>query len=84
MEQWIIDSLKELGVISGRLEERVGIWVTPDSHQSSSYKLKNELKIASIGLRVKNWISYFGVSININPDLNYFNNIVLWSRARLI
>ena len=76
LEQWIIDSLKELGVISGRVEKRVGIWVTPEGQQASDHRIKNELKIASLGLRVKNWISYHGVSLNVNPDLNYFDNII--------
>ena len=76
LEQCIIESLRDLGVISGRLENRIGIWITPMNRKTSSNKIENELKIASIGLRVKNWISYFGVSINVNPDLNYFDNII--------
>ena len=76
LEQWIIDSLKELGVISGRVEKRVGIWVNPEGQQASDHRIKNELKIASVGLRVKNWISYHGVSLNVNPNLNYFDNII--------
>ena len=40
LEQWIIDSLKELGVIGGRLEKRVGIWVTPKNQQASNHRFK--------------------------------------------
>ena len=76
LEQWVIESLHDLGVVSGRLEKRVGIWITPVYPHARSTQNKNELKIASIGLRVKNWVSYFGLSINVNPNLNYFDNII--------
>ena len=76
LEQWLIKSFRDLGVVSGRLEKRVGIWITPVNPQTTRPKYNNELKIASIGLRVKNWITYFGVSVNVNPNLSYFDNIV--------
>ena len=76
LEQWIIDSLEEIGVNGERRSNRVGIWISPGDRKKFSDDLKPELKIASIGLRVKNWISYFGVSVNVNPDLKYFDGII--------
>ena len=67
LEQWIINTLAELGVKGERREGRVGIWVDEDSHES---------KIAAIGVRVRHWVSYHGISINIAPDLAHFGGIV--------
>lgn len=68
LEQWLIDSLQELGVDGDRREGRVGIWVT----------LKNgrEAKIAALGIRVRKWVTFHGVALNINPDLEHFSGIV--------
>ncbi len=76
LEQWIIDSLDDLGIKGERRFKRVGIWICPKTNKNLDLCEKNELKIASIGLRIKNWVSYFGASINVNPNLNYFNGIV--------
>ena len=53
------------------LPNRVGIWIT----KSQGNILKKEKKIGAIGLRIKKWITYHGLSFNINPDLKYYNNI---------
>ena len=76
LEQWIIDSLMEIGVFAERRTNRIGIWLVKEEGKNSTSTRASELKIASIGLRVKNWISYFGLSINVNPNLDYFNGIV--------
>ncbi|MDG2473965.1 MAG: lipoyl(octanoyl) transferase LipB [Paracoccaceae bacterium] len=76
IEQWIIDSLRDLGVVGERRSNRIGIWVCPTAIKQNDIYPSNELKIASVGLRVKNWISYFGASINVHPELNYFDGIV--------
>ena len=69
LEQWIIDTLQEFGIKGERREGRVGIWVVkPD---------KSEAKIAAIGVRIRHWVSYHGISINLNPDLSHFDGIVL-------
>ena len=52
-------------------KDRVGIWVT----KSNKKKFKKEKKIGAIGLRVSKWITYHGLSVNINPNLKYYNNI---------
>ena len=51
--------------------DRVGIWVT----ETHNKPLAKEEKIGAIGLRLKKWITYHGLSFNINPDLNYYNSI---------
>ena len=68
VEQWIINALAVLGIEGQRRIGRVGIWVVlPD---------KSEAKIAAVGIRVRKWVTYHGISLNINPDLSHFNGIV--------
>jgi len=68
LEQWIIDTLQEFDIKGERRQGRVGIWVVkPDGSES---------KIAAIGVRVRHWVTYHGVSINLAPDLSHFNGIV--------
>ncbi len=67
LEEWIIRSLAHFDVAGERRAGRVGIWVvTPEG----------EKKIAAIGVRIRHWISFHGVSINVNPDLSHFDGIV--------
>lgn len=67
LEEWIIRSLAAFDVTGERREGRVGIWVvTPGG----------EKKIAAIGVRVRHWVTYHGISINVNPDLSHFSGIV--------
>lgn len=68
LEDWIIRTLAGLGVQGERRDGRVGIWVGQDHGQ--------EAKIASIGIRVRHWISFHGLSINLDPDLDHFAGIV--------
>ena len=72
LEEWVIKSLDELGIVGERCDGRVGIWIAPNNASHSN----KERKIASIGLRVRHWISYYGISINVNPKLEYFQGIV--------
>lgn len=72
IEKIAIDTLKEFGIKAVSRRDRVGIWVT----EYKNKKLKKEKKIGSIGIRIKKWVSYHGLSININPELKYFKNIV--------
>lgn len=79
LEQWIIESLAEFGLFAERRKGRIGIWIINEEAKpnKTDVNLRGlEFKIASIGLRVKNWISYFGISINVNPNLAYFDGIV--------
>lgn len=68
LEEWIIKSLEAFGVKGERREGRVGIWVVmPDG---------SEKKIAAIGVRIRRWVTYHGIAINVNPDLSHFSGIV--------
>lgn len=68
LEQSVIDTLQHFGVKGERRTGRVGIWVVN--------KDGSEAKIAAIGIRLRKWISYHGVAININPNLEHFSGIV--------
>ena len=68
LEQWIIDTLADFEVTAERRCGRVGVWVIlPDG---------SEAKIAAIGVRLKKWVSFHGISINLIPDLSHFGGIV--------
>jgi len=64
LEQWIMNSLHDMGIKSFLIKGKVGIWV------------RNEEKIASLGLRIRKGISFHGVSLNINPNLDHFSGII--------
>ena len=68
LEQWIIDTLAEFEITAERRSGRVGVWVVLPGG--------NEAKIAAIGVRLKKWVSFHGISINVNPDLSHFGGIV--------
>ena len=71
LEKIMIDTLKEFNIIAKSRNDRIGIWVTKCRNKS----LSREKKIGSIGVRIKKWVTYHGISININPNLDYFNFI---------
>lgn len=68
LEEWIIQSLAQIDVIGERREGRVGIWVVREDGR--------EEKIAAIGIRIRRWVSYHGIAVNINPDLSHFSGII--------
>lgn len=67
LEEWIIRALARLGVKGERRGGRVGIWVADGLKES---------KIAAIGVRVRHWVTYHGISINVDPDLSHYAGIV--------
>jgi lipoyl(octanoyl) transferase len=67
LEEWIIRTLAHFGVHGERRDGRVGIWVVRPS---------GEKKIAAIGIRVRQWVTYHGVAINIDPDLDNYRGII--------
>ena len=71
IEKSTIALLKEFGLEAKTFKDRIGIWVT----KNKNLNLKKEEKIGAIGLRVKKWITYHGLSFNINPKLQYYENI---------
>ncbi|MDD3021610.1 MAG: lipoyl(octanoyl) transferase LipB [Alphaproteobacteria bacterium] len=68
LEEWVIRSLAEFNVQGERRAGRVGIWVDLGNGQ--------EAKIAALGVRVRHWVTFHGVSINVDPNLSHFNGIV--------
>ena len=76
LEGWVIDALADFGVRGERREGRVGIWVTrPDKSPNPDGTLRED-KIAAIGIRLRKWVSFHGISINLEPDLSHFDGIV--------
>ena len=76
LEIWIIRSLAKLEITGETRSGRVGIWVSRPNKPSLPDGSVREDKIAAIGVRLKKWITYHGISINVNPDLSHFNGIV--------
>lgn len=71
LEQWIIGTLAAFNVRGERREDRVGVWVArPDKGEGC------EDKIAAIGVRLRRWVSFHGIAINVDPDLSHFSAIV--------
>jgi lipoyl(octanoyl) transferase len=67
LEQWIIDTLGVFGIKGERRDGRVGIWVNQNGE---------DRKIAALGIRLRRWVSFHGIAINVNPDLSHFEGIV--------
>src|ERR1700751_2293317 len=71
LEEWIIRTLGQFNVRGERREDRVGVWVKrPDKGPA------HEDKIAAIGVRLKRWVSFHGIAINVEPELSHFAGIV--------
>ena len=71
IENSVISLLKEFDIEATTFPERIGIWVI----KSQGNKLSKEKKIGAIGLRIRKWVTYHGLSFNINPDLKFYENI---------
>ena len=68
LEEWIIQTLRDFNLEGTRLEQKPGVWI---KNNDNSYN-----KIAALGVRISSWVTWHGISINLNPDLNAFENIV--------
>tara|TARA_B100000941_G_C28366368_1_gene479733 strand:- start:61 stop:717 length:657 start_codon:yes stop_codon:yes gene_type:complete len=75
LEQLIMDTLFEFNITTHRWDKAVGVW-TYKSINSKKIIKKERQKIASIGIRVRKKISFHGVSVNIFPNLDFFDNII--------
>lgn len=71
LEEWIIGALDRFGVEAGLRQGRVGVWV-----ERKGAGWSREDKIAAIGVKVRKWVSYHGISLNVEPDLDHFGGIV--------
>jgi lipoyl(octanoyl) transferase len=76
LENWAIDTLAEFGVRGERRAGRVGVWVTRPDRPPNPDGSPAEDKIAAIGVKLRRWISFHGLSINVEPDLSHFDGIV--------
>jgi lipoyl(octanoyl) transferase len=76
LEQWVIDTLAEFNVRAERRDGRVGVWVARPEKPALLDGSMHEDKIAAIGVKLRKWVSFHGVSINVEPDLSHFDGIV--------
>ena len=76
LERWVIASLAEFNVAGEIRQGRVGVWVPrPDKPRLPDGSLTED-KIAALGIKIRKWISFHGISINVEPDLAHFSGIV--------
>jgi len=73
LEDWLIRALARFNVKGERREGRVGIWI---DRERLGGPVGREDKIAAIGVRVRRWVTYHGVALNVDPDLGHFEGIV--------
>lgn len=76
LESWVIAALAEFNVVGEIREGRVGVWVTRPEKPTLPDGSSREDKIAAIGVQMRKWVSFHGVSINVEPDLSHFDGIV--------
>ncbi|WP_411820444.1 lipoyl(octanoyl) transferase LipB [Hyphococcus formosus] len=71
LEQWLIEALDRFNVKAERREGRVGVWVD----RTEPGGPQREDKIAAIGVRIRKWVSFHGIALNVEPDLSHFGGI---------
>jgi len=71
LEAWVIDALAAFNVEGGVRDGRVGVWV-----ERKGPGWSREDKIAAIGVKLRRWVSFHGISLNVEPDLSHFDGIV--------
>jgi len=76
LEAWVIATLDSFNVTGEIREGRVGVWVERPDKPLMANGNKAEDKIAAIGIRLRKWVSFHGISINVDPDLSHFDGIV--------
>ncbi len=76
LEDWIIESLSAFNVRGERRDDRVGVWVVRPDRPPLPDGRPAEDKIAAIGIRLRRWVSFHGLAINVEPDLSHFSGIV--------
>ena len=72
LEEWTIRTLADFNVVGERRDGRVGVWV----RRTDKAAPEREDKIAAIGVRLRRWVSFHGLAINVEPDLSHFEGIV--------
>ena len=76
LETWVIETLAQFGLRGEIRPGRVGVWLQRPEKAPQPDGSPAEDKIAAIGIRMRKWISYHGISINVEPDLSHFDGIV--------
>lgn len=76
LERWVIDTLWTWHIRGERREDRVGVWVRRPEKPVLADGSPAEDKIAAIGIRVRKWVTFHGISLNVEPDLTHFSGIV--------
>jgi lipoyl(octanoyl) transferase len=77
LEAWIIATLAHFNIVGERREDRIGVWVRrPEKAAPLPSGQPAEDKIAAIGIRVRRWITFHGISLNVDPDLEHYSGIV--------
>jgi lipoyl(octanoyl) transferase len=71
LEDWIIETLSTFGITGERRSGRIGVWVS-----RPEIGTRHEDKIAAIGVRVRRWVTFHGLSLNVNPELEHYSGIV--------
>lgn len=76
LEDWVIATLAEFNLTGHIRDGRVGVWIErPEKPRTITGKLAED-KIAAIGIRLRKWVSFHGISINVEPELDHFTGIV--------
>lgn len=76
LEEWTIRAIAEFGVKGERRAGRVGIWVTRPDLPPGPDGRPAEAKIAAIGVRLRRWVAFHGIALNVEPDLSHYDAIV--------
>ncbi|GJL91404.1 MAG: octanoyltransferase [Hyphococcus sp.] len=71
LEQWIIEALDAFNIKGERRDDRVGVWID----RTEPGEALREGKIAAIGVRIRRWVSFHGIALNVEPDLSHFTGI---------
>ena len=76
LEDWIIAALGEFNIRAERRNDRVGVWVVRPEKPPLADGSPCEDKIAAIGIRIRRWVTFHGIAINVEPELSHFSGIV--------
>ncbi|MCF6351488.1 MAG: lipoyl(octanoyl) transferase LipB [Cyclobacteriaceae bacterium] len=80
LEEAVILTLAEYGIVGGRMEKFTGVWIDFDkenhSEDSGGCQYWNPRKICAIGVKTSRWVTMHGLALNVNTDLSYFGNII--------
>ncbi len=74
LEEWVVRALGDFGVSGERRRDRVGVWLPSGERDADGAAI--DVKIAAVGVRLRRWIAFHGVAVNIAPDLSHFDGVV--------